>query len=41
MLNKTDRKMGLGHLPQFFETNSVLLRPADGIQAIPGDRLFR
>jgi len=33
--------MLLGDLPQFFETDSVLLRPACGIKTITGDRLFR
>ncbi len=41
MLNKAGRKMGIGHSPQFFETNAVLLRPAGGVQPIAGDRLFR
>src|ERR1700727_914242 len=41
MLDETRRKTVLRDLPQFFETDSVLLRRARGIQTITGDRLFR
>src|ERR1700722_2886124 len=41
MLDETRRKTVLRDLPQFFETDSVLLGRAPGSQTITGDRLFR
>src|ERR1700730_4060354 len=41
MLDEAGRKAILGDLPQFFETDPVLLRFARGIKTIPSDGLFR
>src|SRR3984957_11592114 len=41
MLNEAGRKHTLGDLPQFFETDSVLLWPAYRIETVTSDRPLR
>src|SRR3984885_12828623 len=41
MLNEAGRKHTVGDLPQFFETDSVLLRPAYRIETVTSDHLLR
>src|ERR1700734_2245351 len=41
MLNEAGRKHTVGDLPQFFETDSVLLRPAYRIETVTSDRPLR
>src|ERR1700722_9012206 len=41
MLNEAERKHAVRDLPQFFETDSVLLRPACRIETVPSDRPLR